>query len=38
MLGSNADGALGLGDTIERGSLPGEMGDNLPALDLGTAP
>ncbi|MEP7049776.1 MAG: hypothetical protein ABJB12_05460 [Pseudomonadota bacterium] len=30
------DGALGLGDTRARGAMPGEMGDQLPALDLGT--
>ena len=28
---------LGLGDTLNRGDEPGEMGDNLPAVDLGTA-
>jgi hypothetical protein len=34
--GSNGAGALGLGDMNERGSAPGQMGDNLPALELGT--
>jgi len=34
--GQNADGQLGLGDTETRGDEPGEMGDNLPAIDLGT--
>jgi E3 ubiquitin-protein ligase HERC3 len=34
--GYNPSGQLGLGDTINRGDLPGEMGDNLPAVDLGT--
>ena len=29
-------GQLGLGDTISRGDEPGEMGDNLPAVDLGS--
>jgi alpha-tubulin suppressor-like RCC1 family protein len=29
-------GALGLGDSIDRGGKPGQMGDNLPAVDLGT--
>jgi alpha-tubulin suppressor-like RCC1 family protein len=28
-------GALGLGDTLNRGDNPGEMGDNLPFVDLG---
>jgi len=27
---------LGYGDQIARGGAPGEMGDNLPAVDLGT--
>ncbi|MCB9373668.1 MAG: hypothetical protein H6518_12990 [Microthrixaceae bacterium] len=31
-----AGGALGLGDTLPRGSGPGEMGDALPTVDLGT--
>ena len=30
-----AGGALGLGDTITRGDHPGEMGANLPPVDLG---
>ncbi|WP_133131414.1 RCC1 domain-containing protein [Legionella yabuuchiae] len=34
--GNNSFGQLGLGDTISRGDEPGEMGDNLPAVDLGT--
>ena len=34
--GANTIGQLGLGDTANRGDGPGEMGDNLPAVDLGT--
>jgi alpha-tubulin suppressor-like RCC1 family protein len=34
--GANGDGQLGLGDQVERGAHPGEMGDALPAVDLGT--
>ncbi|MEC9361237.1 MAG: hypothetical protein VX985_05315, partial [SAR324 cluster bacterium] len=34
--GGNASGQLGLGDTNSRGDSSGEMGDNLPAVDLGT--
>lgn len=34
--GSNNQGRLGLGDTTRRGAGPGEMGDDLPAVDLGT--
>ena len=34
--GSNFAGELGLGDTFARGDNPGEMGDALPAVDLGT--
>ncbi|MDC0675300.1 RCC1 domain-containing protein [Nannocystis radixulma] len=34
--GHNDRGQLGLGDTFNRGDEPGEMGDNLPAVDLGT--
>jgi alpha-tubulin suppressor-like RCC1 family protein len=34
--GLNAHGELGLGDTDNRGDQPGEMGDQLPPLDLGT--
>ncbi len=34
--GSNTNGALGLGDSLHRGDAPGEMGDNLPFVDLGT--
>ncbi len=33
--GSNYSGRLGLGDTHHRGDGPGEMGDALPAVDLG---
>jgi alpha-tubulin suppressor-like RCC1 family protein len=33
--GNNAAGALGLGDMDNRGDAPGEMGDALPAIDLG---
>jgi alpha-tubulin suppressor-like RCC1 family protein len=33
--GANEDGQLGLGDTENRGDDPGEMGDNLPVVDLG---
>lgn len=32
--GYNLDGTLGIGDTISRGITPGQMGDNLPAVDL----
>ncbi len=34
--GRNESGNLGLGDTADRGDAPGEMGDDLPAVDLGT--
>ena len=34
--GRNFSGQIGLGDTEHRGDEPGEMGDNLPAVDLGT--
>lgn len=33
--GANAFGQLGLGDKVDRGDGPGEMGDNLPAVNLG---
>lgn len=33
--GHNDFGQLGLGDTEIRGDVPGEMGDNLPFVDLG---
>ena len=33
--GDNQFGQLGLGDTASRGSAAGQMGDNLPAVDLG---
>ena len=33
--GRNDDGQLGLGDTDHRGDAPGEMGQQLPAVDLG---
>jgi len=35
--GTNGNGELGLGDTNSRGDASGEMGDNLPAVDLGHA-
>ncbi len=34
--GDNVSGQLGLGDQADRGDQPGEMGDSLPAIDLGT--
>lgn len=34
--GDNREGILGLGDVAPRGSQPGQMGDALPAVDLGT--
>jgi alpha-tubulin suppressor-like RCC1 family protein len=34
--GDNSLGQLGLGDTNDRGDGPGEMGDALPYVDLGT--
>lgn len=34
--GENAGGRLGLGDTTDRGDGASEMGDNLPAVSLGT--
>ncbi|KXZ43346.1 hypothetical protein GPECTOR_93g616 [Gonium pectorale] len=34
--GRAANGQLGYGDTNNRGDNPGEMGDNLPFVDLGT--
>ncbi len=36
--GRNDSGQMGIGDTNNRGDNPGEMGDALPVLDLGTAP
>ena len=33
--GAGAAGTLGLGDAIDRGSAPGQMGANLPAVSLG---
>lgn len=36
--GDNDGGQLGLGDRENRGDATGEMGDNLPAVDLGTSP
>ncbi|GLI71664.1 hypothetical protein VaNZ11_016943 [Volvox africanus] len=33
--GYNLDATLGLGDMIDRGIQPGQMGANLPAVDLG---
>ena len=35
--GYNAVGQLGLGDAVNHGDGPNEMGDNLPAIDLGTS-
>lgn len=34
--GRNDDAELGLGDTTNRGFAPGQMGDALPAVNLGT--
>lgn len=34
--GSNRYGTLGIGDTNDRGDEPGEMGDALPEVELGT--
>jgi alpha-tubulin suppressor-like RCC1 family protein len=34
--GSNGGGQLGLGDTANRGDGPGEMGDDLPPVSLGS--
>ena len=34
--GDNEFGQLGLGSTADQGNSAGEMGDNLPAVDLGT--
>jgi alpha-tubulin suppressor-like RCC1 family protein len=34
--GLNSGGQLGLGDTNARGDGANEMGNNLPAVDLGT--
>lgn len=34
--GANTSGDLGLGDTTNRGGSAGQMGDNLPTIDLGT--
>jgi cysteine-rich repeat protein len=34
--GSNAGGQLGVGDTANRGSAPNHLGDNLPAVPLGS--
>jgi len=35
--GSNKNGQLGLGDVLLRGSSQGDMGDNLPAVQLGSS-
>jgi hypothetical protein len=35
--GRNESGALGLGDTDDRGGVPAQMGNALPAVSLGTA-
>jgi alpha-tubulin suppressor-like RCC1 family protein len=32
--GLNVNGRLGLGDSVNRGDSPGEMGDNLPVVSL----
>ena len=34
--GNNQHGGLGLGDTANRGVAAGQMGDDLPVVDLGT--
>jgi len=34
--GRNASGQLGIGSTLNRGIMQGDMGDALPAVDLGT--
>ncbi len=34
--GQNVFGQLGLGDTTDRGASPGQMGDDLPFVDVGT--
>ncbi|WP_438037700.1 RCC1 domain-containing protein [Sorangium sp. So ce128] len=34
--GRNSDGQLGLGDDVNRGELPDQMGNALPVTDLGT--
>ncbi|CAE7191418.1 HERC1 [Symbiodinium sp. CCMP2456] len=34
--GPNSNGQLGLGDSLNRGETGVEMGDNLPAVDVGT--
>lgn len=34
--GYNGFGALGAGDTVQRGDEPGELGDRLPTVGLGT--
>lgn len=36
--GNNGAGRLGLGDGLHRGGQPGQMGDALPAVDLGAVP
>lgn len=33
--GANASGQLGLGDTVNRGDVPDQLGANLPFVDLG---
>jgi alpha-tubulin suppressor-like RCC1 family protein len=33
--GQNGSGQLGVGDTTTRGDMAGQMGDNLPAVNLG---
>ena len=34
--GYNGSGQLGIGDTVDRGNLQGQMGDYLPPVNLGT--
>jgi alpha-tubulin suppressor-like RCC1 family protein len=34
--GTNRYGELGIGDNASRGGAPGQMGDNLPTVDLGS--
>lgn len=34
--GWNGAGQLGLGDTVSRGGMPGQMGANLPPVDVGS--
>ena len=34
--GNNANGQLGIGNQLNVGSLPGQMGDSMATVDLGT--